>query len=202
MIINYLKQVNYKINVKMIILKLKNKDELKAKAGAKNTLAFCGLCPLWNFSKEEIDNLGKDLNAEIVKIPMLCNRPELSMDSGRNIFVLACGAGVQAVADALNKTVIPAADTIGIGVKNKDGSISKYCIACGDCMIDETGSICPKARCEKSLLNGPCAGVHGGLCELSTKETPIKCGWNEICARMVKNGEKDKLIKARMHKVN
>jgi len=186
----------------MIILQIKDTEELKAMGKGNNKLVVCTLCGNWNFSKDEIEELGNELNAEVVKIPTMCNRPEINMGADGTIFVLACGAGVQVVGDALNKTVVPVADTMGIGVKNEDGSISKYCIACGDCMIDETGSICPKARCEKSLLNGPCAGVHDGLCELSTPEKEIKCGWNEICMRMVANNESDKFMETRMPKAN
>lgn len=187
----------------MIILKIKNRDELKAKSkeGKNNKLAVCGLCPSWNFSKEEIDALGKELNAEVVRIPTICNRPEINMSADGTVFVLACGAAVQVVGETLNRTVVPAADTMGIGVKNKGGGISNYCISCGDCIVDETADICPKARCEKSLLNGPCAGVHGGLCELSTKDNPIKCGWNEICVKMAANNEAGKFMETRMPKI-
>lgn len=185
----------------MIILKIKDIEGLKAKSKEKdNKLVVCSLCPSWNFTKEEIEGLGKELNADIVKVPIICNRPKINIDAEGTIFVLACGAGAQVVSESLNKDVVPAADTMGIGVKDKDGGISKYCIACGDCVIEETADICPKARCEKSLLNGPCAGVHDGLCELSTKENPIKCGWNEITKKMIARNEADKLIKIRMPK--
>lgn len=183
----------------MILLKLKNADELKKKAKGKSVLAVCGLCPGWNFSADEIENFAKGIGAQLAKTPPMCNMPDMDL-KGETVFVLACGAGVQTMGQRLNKTVIPAADTVGIGVK-VDGKIRRWCVACGDCMVDETGSICPKARCEKSLLNGPCAGVHGGLCELSTKETPITCGWNEICATMKGRGETGKFTATRMPKV-
>jgi len=187
----------------MITLKIKNIEKLKAKAktGKNNKLIICSLCPAWNFTKDEISNLARELNAEEVRIPVICNKPEINLNVDGTVFVLACGVGVQVVSESLNITAVPAADTTGIGVKDKDGKISKYCIACGDCIVDETAGICPKTRCAKSLLNGPCAGVHNGLCELSTKDNPIKCGWNEICVRMVANNEKDKFMAIRMPKI-
>jgi len=181
----------------MIILKIKNREKLKAKAKEKNTFIVCSLCPSWNFTKEEIEETGKELNAEIVKVPPLCNMPEINLHLEGTIFVLACGAGVQAAAEIIDKEVVPVANTIGIGIK-KNGKILNYCSACGNCRIDETADICSKTRCMKGLLNGPCAGVHDGLCELSTEENKISCAWIEICNEMISKGLKDKIFEVRM----
>jgi len=181
----------------MIILKIKDKEKLKAKAKEKNTLAVCSLCPSWNFTKEEIEEIGKDLNAKTVKVPVICNMPEINLNPEGTIFVLACGAGVQAVGEIIGKEVVPVADTIGIGIK-KQQKILNYCSACGNCMVDETVDICAKTRCKKGVLNGPCAGVHDGLCELSTNENKIPCAWIEICNKMINTGMKDKLLEIRM----
>ena len=107
----------------MIILKIKNRDELKAKASDANILGVCGTCPLWNFSRDEIEELGDELNAKVEWMPMICNRYGTSISTDGTIFILACGAGVQVVSEALNKTVIPVADTSESGVKNEDDSI-------------------------------------------------------------------------------
>ncbi|MBM4141768.1 MAG: hypothetical protein FJ242_09890, partial [Nitrospira sp.] len=59
----------------------------------------------------------------------------------------------------------------------------EVCAACGDCILYKTGGICPVARCAKSLINGPCGGSQGGLCEVS-KDNP--CVWQKIYTRLLK----------------
>ncbi|MCU0605632.1 MAG: methylenetetrahydrofolate reductase C-terminal domain-containing protein, partial [Desulfobacterales bacterium] len=51
----------------------------------------------------------------------------------------------------------------------------------GDCMLSFTGSICPVARCAKSLFNGPCGGSQGGRCEVNPE---IPCAWAMIYYRL------------------
>jgi hypothetical protein len=49
------------------------------------------------------------------------------------VLVMACGAGLKCVADALpGKTVLPALNTLGPGVKEQ-----LACLACGDCRFAE-----------------------------------------------------------------
>ena len=89
---------------------------------------------------------------------------------------LACGVGVQTLADLFsNKIIIPANDTMFVGMHDtKEGKFYEMCRACGDCILFETGGICPIARCAKSLLNGPCGGQASGKCEVG--------GWKNDCA--------------------
>ncbi len=89
---------------------------------------------------------------------------------------LACGAGVQTVAELFpGATVVPANDTMFIGMHDtKEGRFYEMCRACGDCILFETGGICPVTRCAKSLLNGPCGGQAQGKCEVG--------GWKNDCA--------------------
>ncbi len=89
---------------------------------------------------------------------------------------LACGVGVQTLADLFpNKIIIPANDTMFIGMHDtKEGKFYEMCRACGDCILFETGGICPVTRCAKSLLNGPCGGQAEGKCEVG--------GWKNDCA--------------------
>lgn len=92
------------------------------------------------------------------------------------IVSLACGVGVQTIAELYpHKIVIPANDTKFIGMHDpKEGKFYEMCRACGDCILFETGGICPITRCAKGLLNGPCGGQAKGKCEVG--------GWKKDCA--------------------
>jgi methylenetetrahydrofolate reductase (NADPH) len=89
---------------------------------------------------------------------------------------LACGVGVQTLADLYpNRIIIPANDTKFMGMHDtKEGKFYEMCRGCGDCILFETGGICPITRCAKSLLNGPCGGQAKGKCEVG--------GWKNDCA--------------------
>jgi methylenetetrahydrofolate reductase (NADPH) len=89
---------------------------------------------------------------------------------------LACGVGVQTLADLYpNRIIIPANDTKFMGMHDtKEGKFYEMCRGCGDCILFETGGICPITRCAKSLLNGPCGGQAKGKCEVG--------GWKNNCA--------------------
>ncbi len=56
--------------------------------------------------------------------------------------------------------------------------VSERCRSFGNCLINETGSICPISQCAKSMVNGPCGGVVDGKCEVGNYTRP--CGWIEI----------------------
>lgn len=92
------------------------------------------------------------------------------------IVCLGCGVGVQTLADLYEKKlIIPASDTKFLGMHDtKADKFYEMCRACGDCLLFETGGICPITRCAKSLLNGPCGGQTRGKCEVG--------GWKNDCA--------------------
>jgi len=89
---------------------------------------------------------------------------------------LACGVGVQTIAELYpNMPVIPANNTEFIGMHDlKEDKFYEMCRACGDCILFETGGVCPITRCAKGLLNGPCGGQAKGKCEVG--------GWKKDCA--------------------
>ena len=102
------------------------------------------------------------------------------------ILSLACGAGVQIVADAFEPLpVLPALTTTFMGGSDEPGVWREKCRGCGDCLLACTAGICPIALCAKRLLNGPCGGSRGGYCEVGS-ETP--CAWARIYARLEKQG--------------
>jgi ferredoxin len=102
------------------------------------------------------------------------------------IVSMACGAGVQYVAEAYKpKRVIPAVNTTFLGVTLEQGVWSERCQGCGSCILDMTAGVCPIARCAKSLLNGPCGGSSEGKCEID-KDTD--CAWQLIVDRLRESG--------------
>ncbi len=107
------------------------------------------------------------------------------------VLTLACGAGVQFVAERFKNTpVYPALNSSFVGVTEKIGYWTERCQLCGDCKLHLTGGICPIARCSKSLLNGPCGGSMKGKCEI---DKDVDCGWQLIYDRLHNIGEEEKL---------
>jgi len=102
------------------------------------------------------------------------------------ILSLACGAGVQIVADVFDPLpVIPALTTTFMGGADEPGVWREKCQGCGDCLLACTAGICPLALCAKRLLNGPCGGSRAGHCEVSDD---IPCAWAKIYTRLEKQG--------------
>jgi hypothetical protein len=66
----------------------------------------------------------------------------------------------------------------------------EQCQECGECILNETGGICPVTKCAKGLLNGPCGGAENGKCEVDPQRD---CAWILIYNRMKALGELDKL---------
>jgi hypothetical protein len=104
------------------------------------------------------------------------------IDGYEAVLSMACGAGVQFVAERYRKIpVYPAINTNFIGGTLEQGVWAERCQACGNCVLDKTGGICPITRCSKSLLNGPCGGSSKGKCEINPE---IDCAWQLIYDRL------------------
>jgi hypothetical protein len=109
------------------------------------------------------------------------------------VLSLACGVGVQLMAEMFPKTpVYPALNTKFIGVPEREGLWNEWCAACGDCMLAYTGGICPVVRCAKGLLNGPCGGTNNGKCEVDPEKD---CAWTLIYRRLEAQGRLDLMRK-------
>ncbi|MBW1998760.1 MAG: methylenetetrahydrofolate reductase C-terminal domain-containing protein [Deltaproteobacteria bacterium] len=105
------------------------------------------------------------------------------------ILSLACGAGVQTLAEAFPQLpVIPALNTTFLGALDEPGTWREKCRGCGDCILTYTAGICPVARCAKKLFNGPCGGSTAGKCEINQD---IDCAWQEIIDRLKALGRLD-----------
>ncbi|MFA5500551.1 MAG: methylenetetrahydrofolate reductase C-terminal domain-containing protein [Candidatus Omnitrophota bacterium] len=109
-----------------------------------------------------------------VKLELAKNRK--TIESSDAILVLACGLGVQSVAENLriDKKVHIGCDTLFMGAIDASGAFLEKCSACGDCILDLTGMICPVTRCSKGLMNGPCGGQDKGKCEADKDRD---CAW-------------------------
>jgi len=105
------------------------------------------------------------------------------VDGVEAVLSLACGAGVQTVAELFPELpVFPAQNTHFIGMEEREGGIlEERCAGCGNCLLVQTGGICPITRCAKGLLNGACGGSKNGKCELNSEKD---CAWNLIYERL------------------
>ncbi|NOQ40468.1 MAG: hypothetical protein GQ562_09140 [Anaerolineales bacterium] len=108
------------------------------------------------------------------------------------VLSLACGIGVQAIAEHFPETwVVPGLNTTFLGIPQEQGVWEERCAACGDCILGLTGGICPIARCSKTLLNGPCGGSEDGHCEIDPE---VPCAWQLIYDRLTSMGKEDTLL--------
>lgn len=100
------------------------------------------------------------------------------------ILTLACGLGVVMMNKVLPEVLtFPAQNSMfGGGQNTGENNYIEYCETCGDCIIGETGGVCPRAGCAKHLSNGPCGGMVEGMCEVGGYTIP--CAWVRIWARL------------------
>jgi hypothetical protein len=114
-----------------------------------------------------------------------------SIGNPSSILVIACGLGIQSIAEATDKVVHPACNSFIDKESLERGKRENRCRTCGDCVLEFTGGICPLTVCSKGLLNGPCGGSSGYKCEISKE---IECGWILIYERMKKLGRMKELM--------
>ncbi len=110
---------------------------------------------------------------------------------------MACGDGVQTVADNVQLPIYPANNTLFLGQVERVGIFHEYCRMCGDCVLGQTGGVCPVTQCAKSLVNGPCGGQKNGKCEVNPEND---CAWIRIYERLVAIGQEHKLLEERSDK--
>ena len=138
--------------------------------------------------KESLQGLGKMVTGWTV-IPTACDgMTEASVKEnngairGANcVLVMSCALGVQRVGSYIDKPVIPALDTLFIGVEDSPGYFHEVCDQCGHCVLGYTAGICPITACHKGLLNGPCGGTNNGKCEVDKDKD---CAWTLIYNRL------------------
>ncbi len=172
-------------------------------------IAGCGTCATLTHTggveevaamKEKLESEGKFVTGSIV-IPVACDditetlagEHEGSILSAHAILVMACALGVHRIANnAFNKPVIPALDTLFIGMDYGQGVFHEVCAQCGQCVLGEMAGICPITACHKGLLNGPCGGTNNGKCEVDKEKD---CAWTLIYNRLKDQGRLDMMRK-------
>ncbi len=149
--------------------------------------------------KERLQELGKLVTGWTV-IPTACDEmTEVSMkenggdiQNANCILIMACALGVHRVNLYSGKPVIPAVDTLFIGIEDSPGNFYEVCAQCGQCVLGETAGICPLTACHKGLLNGPCGGTNNGKCEVDAEKD---CAWTLIYERLKEQDRLDLMRK-------
>ena len=196
----------------MIVAEQKPLAEIKAMLNGRQKVLVvgCGTCVTVCFAggEKEVGILasalrmatrmdGNGIDFDEVTVQRQCEWEYIDPLAGRledydALLSLGCGIGVQTLAERFpGKLALPGLNTKFMGLPVEQGLWEERCQACGDCVLDVTGGICPIARCSKQLLNGPCGGSQNGKCEINP-ETP--CAWQLIWERMSALGQLDQLM--------
>lgn len=139
---------------------------------------------------EQLERMGKTITGTAV-VESPCDARILRRDTRKfrqeieaadALLCMACGAGVQDIAEHIDKICVPCLDTKFIGQTERIGQFYERCRACGECILFETGGVCPIVRCPKSMLNGPCGGMYDGKCEVGGHQRD--CTWVLIYDRL------------------
>ncbi len=149
--------------------------------------------------KDRLQELGKRVTGWTV-IPIACDEmTEESMKENKRaieeadcILVMSCALGVHRVSLYIDRPVIPALDTLFLGVEDTPGFFREVCAQCGQCILGQTAGICPLTMCHKGLVNGPCGGTNNGKCEVDNEKD---CAWTLIYNRLKEQGRLDLMRK-------
>lgn len=137
---------------------------------------------------------GKEVEIGEVTVERQCDKEflqplEEKVKDYQVVVSLACGIGIQFLAEMYDsKIVVPGVNTRFLGSNEGEGVWKERCRACGDCILAETGGICPVTTCAKGLLNGPCGGTNDGKCEVDKDKD---CAWTLIYQKLEKLGKLD-----------
>ncbi len=193
----------------MIVAERKSVDEIKQTLeGYKKILIVgCGTCVavcmaggerevgiLASLLKMSFRMEGKEVEIGEVTVERQCDKEflqplEEKIKDYQVVVSLACGIGIQFLAEMYDsKVVVPGVNTRFLGSNEGEGVWRERCRACGDCLLAETGGICPVTTCAKGLLNGPCGGTNDGKCEVDKEKD---CAWTLIYQKLEKLGKLD-----------
>ncbi|MEW6034211.1 MAG: methylenetetrahydrofolate reductase C-terminal domain-containing protein [Chloroflexota bacterium] len=189
-------------------------EVLESLGGARNIYIIgCGTCATVCRTggkaevvemKKRLEEAGKAVTGWMV-IPTACDsmtRDALEEEAAKlkqsdAVLVMSCAFGVQKVADNSENVVLPALDTLFFGMEGAPGQFSEVCVQCGECVLADTGGICPITICPKGLVNGPCGGTRDGKCEVDSSKD---CAWTLIYNRLKKEGRLDRMRRTQKSK--
>lgn len=167
--------------------------------GTCATMARTGGIEEVRVMEKRLQDEGKLITGTVV-IPTACDEMTAALleehkkavEDAQCLIVLACALGVQRVNSYLPQPVIPALDTLFIGMEKSPGYFFEACDQCGQCILGETAGICPLTACHKGLLNGPCGGTNKGKCEVDPEKD---CAFTLIYERLKEQGRLDLMRK-------
>lgn len=149
--------------------------------------------------EKQLQDIGKLVTGTTV-IPTACDEMteatvaenKKAIQNAESILVMACALGVHRLSLYNTQPVIPALDTLFIGIEESPGNFHEVCAQCGQCVLGEMAGICPVTTCHKGLLNGPCGGTNNGKCEVDQEKD---CAWTLIYQRLKEQGRLDSMYK-------
>jgi ferredoxin len=157
------------------------------------TLCRTGGEPEVREMKDKLSKKGKMVTGTLI-LPVACDNlteealkefsPQISQANA--LLIMTCAFGVQTVARQMVLPVIPALDTLFIGKEKGLGQFDEICTQCGECVLGQTGGICPVTSCHKGMVNGPCGGTNNGKCEIDPEKD---CAWTLIHRRLEELGQ-------------
>jgi hypothetical protein len=195
----------------MIVTERKPLEEILQNLGshAKVFLIGCGECSTTCKTggekevlemKQYLESQGKKVTGWVVpNAPCIAAQTKTAfaqnmaaLKESQAILVLSCGLGVQSVkqCDRFGLAVQPALNSMFGTLMDPKGNFHEVCSNCGECVLSQTGCICPVTRCPKGLLNGPCGGVIKGKCEVDRTRD---CAWVLIYQELEKRKELEKM---------
>jgi ferredoxin len=198
----------------VIITKCKDYEEILAQLDGKAAvfLIGCGECATTckTGGEREVDKLSERLIVDgkvvtgtvvldpacnLLEVKKLLRKQKSEIEAAHALLSLSCGCGTQSLTELIpDKKIISCNDSLFQGEITKltlqGGYFEQKCSLCGECIISDTGGICPVTRCAKGLRNGPCGGSKRGKCEVDSERD---CIWLKIYQRLNDIGETDKM---------
>jgi len=185
----------------MIITEQKPLDEILAMLEGHEVifLVGCPICattwatggePQLREMKDALEGAGKRCVELLMPDEATCDqrttrlklrRSKAALAQADAVLVLACGAGVQTVAALVDVPTYPGLNTLYLARLQSLSLSDERCQLCGECVLAETGGICPVTLCPKGLTNGPCGGYMDGKCEVDREQD---CAWVLIYRRL------------------
>ncbi len=182
----------------MIISAQKPLEEIRGALAPYRRLGVigCGGCAAvcQTGGTKQVEELSRSLDDKDIiftfQIDEPCDRRILSRELRRvsdrieavdALLVLACGAGIQSVAAAVEKPCFAGLDTLFPGTIVHSTDYMEICGACGECILNRTAAICPRTLCPKGITNGPCSEKLDERCSV---DADSECVWVSITKRI------------------